>query len=363
MRYAWTIVVLGACHCAENSLPGSRRPSDGGVSLDGSDGSPGSQADAQHDAACVSEFQVSPTCVHPVVRAQCANGFCTIPAGCFVMGSPQCQLGRGVYDEPETEVSLSQEFEIGATEVTQGDWISAGLANPSHPPDPGRPQTYGTCMSSDCPVGFTSWFDAIAFTNALSDKRGLERCYELEGCTGTVGIDLMCTGAHSTHPSQYDCRGYRLPTDAEWEYAARAGTRTPYYTGSMIGVPNISVCTPAPNLLDIAWFCANVSDLTSRPVRQKLPNAWGLYDMLGNVSEWTSSAALNAGYPKGPIRDFGAALEPDRERPIRGGNLGSLPSRAAVSNRVTLMPNVRVSGLRVVRSLFPPNAVNDAGSD
>ncbi len=123
-----------------------------------------------------------------------------------------------------------------------------------------------------------NWNEAAAYCNALSAGGGLAECYD---CTGS-GSAVTCSPA-AAYASPYECPGYRLPTEAEWEYAARAGTTTGTYNGD----PDTGTvsCVDSPVLNAIAWYCDN-SGATNHAVGSLAANDWGLHDMLGNVWEW-----------------------------------------------------------------------------
>jgi hypothetical protein len=115
-------------------------------------------------------------CVHPDVLESCANGWCTIPVGCFYFGSPEGEPCRGAYTEKLTQVTLTNSFVIKKDEITQAEWTAAGFPNPSVEPH-----------NDDKPVGFIDWFETLAYCNYLSQQEGLDTCYNLIGCTGTIG--------------------------------------------------------------------------------------------------------------------------------------------------------------------------------
>lgn len=312
---------------------------------------------------CASHFVRSPDCKHPPVEARCRDGFCEIPPGCFVIGSPECQPLRGARNEDEAQVTLTHRFEIGQHEVTQGEWMAAGFVNGATPPDPDAGVSYGSCALPECPATNLSWFDAVAYANFMSRSHvpSLPECYALEGCTGQPGAGMKCTGIRATGGSVYDCKGYRLPTESEWEYSARAGTRTPYYSGPMVAtsVASNKECyeRTEPNLDKVAWYCGTATTLLPRttrtqPVMLKQPNAWGVYDQLGNVSEWTGDEHDGLRFRGGPHVDPGSVLTQGPQRTERGGGASFSAATCTVSFRIgTTWDRITGVGLRLARTL------------
>jgi formylglycine-generating enzyme required for sulfatase activity len=272
-------------------------------------------------------------------NGQCAaappvpQGFVRIEAGVFTMGSPVNEAGRG-NDETRHQVTLTRAFALKATEVTQGEWFAVMGT---------RPSRFAGC-GDDCPVERVSWYAAVAYCNALSLSEGLPRCYADGG-----GADYDAADANSdTRPTWrngLDCQGYRLPTEAEWEYAARAGTVEASYNGP---VGNVD-CGFDASLDPIAWYCGNSGD-TTHPVGRKRANPWGLYDMLGNVSEW--SWDWYAAYPAGAAQDpQGPAA--GGSRVVRGGAWYDYARYVRAAYRISNTPDGRISflGFRAARSL------------
>jgi formylglycine-generating enzyme required for sulfatase activity len=168
-----------------------------------------------------------------------------VPRGEFDMGSPGSDGYAQADEKPKHHVQITRPFYLGICEVTQGQYRSITGENPSH-----------FRGSDDLPVESVSWMAAISFCNRLSQREGLKPYYAL-------GTEAQSGGS-----------GYRLPTEAEWEYACRAGSASLYGFGDT-----------ATRLGEFAWFGKN-SDNKTHPVGHKLANAWGLYDMRGNVGEW-----------------------------------------------------------------------------
>jgi formylglycine-generating enzyme required for sulfatase activity len=237
-----------------------------------------------------------------------------IPSGTFTMGSPTAEVGRGT-DETQHSVTLTRAFFMDRTEVTQGAWKAlSGGVNPSC----FQSTTGTTCTTSNAndPVEQVDWYSVLGFANARSAAEGLPACYTLTGCSDPtngwrVGIHTGCTGATFVGLT---CSGYRLPTESEWEYAARAGTTTATYAGNLSGT--VTDCTTAQANLDgIAWWCLNSGSRT-QAVGGKAANAWGLRDMLGNVWEWTWD--WYGTYPGTVTDPLGATT--GSSRVVRGGS-------------------------------------------
>lgn len=269
-------------------------------------------------------------------RGRSADGICYayIEPGTFTMGSPASELGRWD-DETPHQVTLTRPFLMAETETTQGAWRSQTEEGPSY---------FDGCGDA-CPVDSVEWLAALIYANQLSDVEGLEPSYPLlpGGCEDDVGWmigDSSCSEATFTG---LDCTGYRLPTEAEWEYAYRAGTETAFYNGDITSTTCID-----ENQDLIGWSCGNAVD-TSRPVAQKLENAFGLFDMSGNIGEWVWDGY--AAYDGDAIDPLGNDATPDRV--IRGGSwLTAVPAtRAAARNWATANSRGNLVGFRLARTV------------
>ncbi|MDD5307171.1 MAG: formylglycine-generating enzyme family protein [Deltaproteobacteria bacterium] len=262
------------------------------------------------------------------------KGGTTVSQGC----PPDEPGGYGfVGDDKQHEVTLTVDWEIMVHEVTQGQFVAVMGYNPS---------SFTSCGAS-CPVENLTWHEALKYANMLSAQDGLAECFD---CTGSLGGTRCSLKTEYAKPQ--DCSGYRLPTEAEWEYSARAGTTTGVYSGELSTIG----CEGDATLLPIAWYCKN-SSATPHPVGQKTPNAWGLYDMSGNVLEWVWDRY--AAYPDASTDPSGSGTQP--KRVMRGGSWDS-PARicrSAARSYLNPLHSMNETGLRLAKSILPP--ASDSG--
>jgi len=210
--------------------------------------------------------------VPEVITTKTGIEMVAIPGGWFEMGSENWTSD----ESPIHEVWLSP-FWMDRFEVAQEQFKKYQLSDPSHFKNP------------EHPLEQINWTDAALYCNERSIAEGFEPCYDEE-----------------TWQCNFDANGYRLPTEAEWEYACRAGTNTKFSFGN-----------DTKKLKNYAWFSDNSSGKT-HPVGQKKPNLWGLYDMYGNVSEWCNDFYSEDYYKKSPEKDpKGPAM--GEEKVLRGG--------------------------------------------
>jgi formylglycine-generating enzyme required for sulfatase activity len=245
-----------------------------------------------------------------------------------MMGSPSSELGRNIDEGPQRQVTLTRTFAIWKYEVTQEEFEALMGYNPS------SNKSYG----AKCPVENVSSHEAAAFTNAMSRSQGLEECFY---CTGS-GASVNCAALYIGQ-NYYNCKGYRLPTEAEWEYAYRAGTNSAFYNGDIT-----KTGCDDPNLDKIGWYCGNAGGKT-HPVGGKQANAWGLHDMAGNVSEWVYD--YGASYNNLPAVDPVGTTGSNRVNRGGGFALYARYCRAAFRNSITPDSRYRHLGFRFLRSL------------
>jgi formylglycine-generating enzyme required for sulfatase activity len=261
-------------------------------------------------------------------------GMVAIPAGSFTMGCTpgagrdgwdglSAQSGCDDDEKPSHTVQIMQAYLLGETEVTQGLWESVIPGS--------KPSEHRRC-GSDCPVENVSWRSAVFFANALSVRDRLQECYRMSVPPEPDAVSWI---------GGLSCTGYRLPTESEWEYAARAGEDTLYAGGNSTD--------------SVAWTLSNKGKRnTTRAVGGKQANAWGLYDMTGNVSEWTWDlyGSGYGSYPSGTVTNPTGATTGTR-RVTRGGNYSSNPQMARLADRQRLPPDYShvTLGFRLARSI------------
>ncbi len=260
----------------------------------------------------------------------------TVEPGTFTMGSPANELGR---EEGETsrEITISRRFQIQATEVTRRDFSTSMGFDPS---------SFADCGEL-CPVEQVTWHEAAAYTNAMSDRDDLPTCYR---CGGEGGERRCEPRSDLRHPAA--CVGYRLPTEAEWEYAARAGESRGTFGGALVS--SALACERPNSALDRdGWFCGNSGGRT-HTVALLRPNAWGIYDTLGNVWEWCHEAmgppTFSSTDPVGPTAGS--------TRVNRGGGWEYEAHYIRLGQRSSDEPLLRCHGLgfRVARTINPATA-------
>ena len=258
-------------------------------------------SDGQATATGMVSITVNDAPVAEIFTNALGMTFNRIPAGTFMMGSPEDEPER-YNNETQHQVTLRQDFHMQTTEVTQGQWEAVMGENPSD---------FQNC-GDDCPVETVSWDDVQDFITRMN-QRG----------EGT----------------------YRLPTEAEWEYAARAGTSTPFYFGQCLSTDqaNYDGNYPSEGCPRGEYRSETV------PVASLASNAWGLYDMHGNVWEWCSD--WYEGYPTGAVTDPSGPGS-GSSRVVRGGSWGNYARNCRSAIRYRNTPGYRnwINGFRLVLS-------------
>ena len=275
------------------------------------------------------------------------SSICVLP-GEFTMGSPPAEPGRGP-DETAHRVRISRPFRMDATEVTVGEW-SALLGGAPEPPK---------LCGDECPVAQVSWYDVLVYLNARSRRDGLSPCYVLEGCTGEPGTGCPAGQAECRGDFRCDrvdfagvgCPGWRLPTEAEWEFAARAGGETPFPGGDCISRREAAFDGTVP-----LAGCPGDEPGTRRVLAGSLPaDARGFHELRGNLYEWVwdlhqEFSGESGEDPRGP--DVGD------QRVVRGGAYAFPMASLRAAHRSKMDPDRRsdMDGFRAVRTAGPSGA-------
>lgn len=261
-----------------------------------------------------------------------------VPAGSFSQGSP-----FGGAETPYT-ATLTRNFVMQTSEVTQAQWVAlSGGTNPSCFQQPtgggGGGCTAQTNSFPTGPVERVDWNSALAYANELSVANGLTPCYTIPGCADPTNgwKDGLHSGCGTATFAGLTCNGYRLPTESEWERAARGGTTTLWFWGDS-----------SATISTYAWWGGNTAGRT-QPVRTRTANAYGLFDMSGNVWEWVWDAGGN--YPASPTVDYlGPAY--NGSYVFRGGSCVHGEDRQRSAHRLWRGPGVDYDlGFRLVRTL------------
>jgi formylglycine-generating enzyme required for sulfatase activity len=263
----------------------------------------------------------------PPKSAKPAIDMAKIEAGEFWMGASDSDPRAAKAEKPRQKIRINKAFLLGKTEITQAQYEEVIGVNPSAFSVKGAHRLRVKNLdTSKHPVESVSWLDAVRFCNRLSERHELRSYYKIEGEVVTIrGGD-----------------GFRLPTEAEWEYACRAGETTAWHFGEN-----------AADLKDFAWYAANSGDRT-HPVGEKKANAWGLFDMYGNVPEWCWDRFDPDYYDNMPTTDPpGSGV--GRERVYRGDGWNSaLPrttTRPALGFTYGSQGSINIIGFRVARNV------------
>ena len=270
-------------------------------------------------------------------------GMVQINAGEFWMGSPENEANRDV-NETRHKVTLTYDFFIGMYEITQEQYHAVTWDYPSrHSSNPADGE-----VQAMRPVEMVTWYDAVEYCNKLSDSEGLTSVYTItnrnpEYKSGDISASYPIISASVT--ADWSANGYRLPTEAEWEYSCRAGTTTAYNTGIISN--------------DTGWYIDN-SDYMTHEVGKKPPNAWGLFDMHGNVWEWCWDRYGSYG---SETQTYPVGASSGSTRVFRGGSLSQSAGGVRSARRFESGSNGQGSsvGFRIARGSIVPATISTTG--
>jgi formylglycine-generating enzyme required for sulfatase activity len=279
-----------------------------------------------HRAERVDEYVLSE--VDSLAFVYDLQGMVLIPSGTFTMGSPTSEPAHES-DESQHQVILTASLYVSQHETTQAEWQGVMGWNQSSFP------------GADQPVENVTWLDCLSYCNKRSAAENLDSVYVM---TGRSYSGVHITGVSSISCA-WDSNGYRLLTEAEWEYACRAGSTAAFCNG---GITNVSCSPMDPNLDQVGWYCGNAGS-TTHDVGGKAANAWGLEGVHGNLWEWCWD--WYGIYPTGTVVD---PLGPSSgtQRVCRGGCYYNYAKYCRSANREDANPGGHGSdiGLRVARA-------------